>query len=142
MKLKVMYHSRSGNTKKVADAIAQSLGQTAEAIPPAYPLENISVLFLGGAVYMGKADAKVREFIRTLNASRVKNVALFGTTGNQDKALTEMRDLLKSKGINVLDDTFLCKGKTMAFFNRKHPSAEDLKAAQEFAQKVVGKIKE
>lgn len=142
MKLKVMYHSRGGNTKKVAEAIAQALGQTAEAVPPAYPLENVNLLFLGAAVYAGKMDAKVSEFIRTLNKNRVKNVALFSTTGGQDKALTEMRDSLKSQGVNVLDETFLCKGKFFIFFNRQHPTAEELKAAQEFAKKVAAQIKE
>lgn len=142
MKVKVMYHSKGGNTKKVAEAIAQAVGQTAEAIPPAYPLESVNVLFLGAAIYAGKIDPKIREFIRTLNSSRVKNVALFSTSGGQDKALIEMKDLLKSQGINVLAETFLCKGEWFVFFNRKHPNSEDLKAAQEFAEKVVGQVKE
>ncbi len=142
MKVKVMYYSKGGNTRKVAEAIAQALGQTAEAVPPAYPLENVNVLFLGAAVYGGKIDPKMAEFIRTLNSSRVKNVALFGTCGGQDKALAEMKGLLKSQGIPVMDDTFLCKGKFFVFINRKHPNAEELKAAQEFAKKVVGQVKE
>jgi flavodoxin len=140
MKTKVMYHSRSGNTKKVADAIAQALGQTAEAVPPDYPLENVGLLFLGAGVYAGKADKKIIEFIESLNTSRVKNVALFGTSAGQDNHLNSMRDLLKAKGINVVEDTYTCKGQFLFFINRKRPNAEDLTKAQEFAKAVYEKL--
>lgn len=142
MKLKVMYHSRGGNTKKVADAIAEAVGQVSEAVPPAYPLENVSLLFLGAAVYQGKIDKKMKEFILTLNTNRVKNVALFSTTGSQDNAINEMRDLLKAQGINVLQETFLCKGRFFFFFNRNRPNSEDLSKAKEFAKNAISKIKE
>jgi len=142
MKIKVMYHSKGGNTKKIADAIAEAVGQVNEAVPPAYPLDNVALLFLGGAPYAGKIDKKLADFIKTLNTSRVRNVALFGTTGSQDSAINEMKSMLKAQGINVLDETFLCKGKYFVFFNRKHPNEADTKAAKEFAQRAVLTIKE
>lgn len=142
MKIKVMYHSKGGNTKKIADAIAEAVGQVNEAVPPAYPLENVALLFLGGAPYAGKLDKKLVDFIKTLNKSRVRNVALFSTTGSQDSAINQMREMLTSQGINVLDETFLCKGKFFLFFNRKHPNEADIKAAKEFAQRAVLQVKE
>lgn len=142
MKIKVMYHSRSGNTKKIADAIAEAVGQVNEAVPPAYPLDNVTLLFLGGAPYGGKIDTKLIDFINTLNTSRVKNVALFGTTGSQNKHLVQMRDLIKAKGINVLEETFVCKGKFFAIFNRKHPNEADIRSAREFAQRSVLRVNE
>lgn len=138
--MKVMYYSRSGNTKKIADAIAQSLNETAEAVPPAYPLENVKLLFLGSGLYAGKIDNKMRNFINTLNISRVKNVALFSTSGGQDTAIREMKSLLEQKGINVIDQSFICKGKSFIFIARKHPSREDLKDAQNFARSVIEKM--
>jgi flavodoxin len=140
MKTKVMYHSRSGNTKKIADAIAQAIGQDAEAIPPDYPLENVGLLFLGAAVYAGKVDKKMEEFIRTLNSSRVKNVAMFGTNGGNENYFNSMRELLKAQGINVLEEVYSCRGKFFLFFNRKHPNEEDIRKAQEFAKAVYEKV--
>ena len=142
MKIKVMYHSKSGNTKKVAEAIAQCLSVSAETVPAAYPLENVKLLFLGSGIYAGKINKTMKEFIRTLNASRVKNVALFGTCGSQDAALKIMRELLEEQGINVLGETFLCKGKYFIFFYHSHPSREDLLGAQEFARTVIESVKE
>jgi flavodoxin len=139
MKLKVMYYSRKGNTKKVAEAMANALGQTAEALPPAYPLENVGLLYLGVGVYMGTVDKKVEEFIRTLNTNRVKNVVVFGTSGSQDKAIKKTQELLREKGINVVDDTFMCKGKFL-FMHRKHPTDKELGEAGEFAKKIVARL--
>ncbi len=142
MKIRVLYYSKGGSTKKVAEAMAKAINQPVEAIPPAYPLENVKLLFLGSGVYAGKINQKMVDFINTLNTNRVKNVALFGTTGKEDKAITKMRELLTAKGINVLEESFLCKGKFFLFFNSRHPNAVDLKQAQEFAMKQVGLMKE
>lgn len=144
MKIKVMYYSRGGNTKKVADAIAQTFNQTAESVPPAYPLDNVKLLFLGSAVYGNKIDSKMEEFIRTLTDRHVKNVALFGTSGNSgnEAGAKMMKELFQGKGINVIEESFFCDGQYFLFFNRKHPSAEELKNAQEFAEKIADRIKE
>ncbi|MCX7747621.1 MAG: nitric oxide synthase [Clostridia bacterium] len=140
MKMKVLYHSKSGNTRKVAEAIAKEIGEREEAIPPAYPLENIGLLFIGGGIYAGKIDPKVKNFINILDSSRVKHAAVFGTSGGQDRGILEMKELLKQRGIEVLEESFVCKGKSFIFFNRKHPNAVDLQNAQNFARKAVEKL--
>jgi flavodoxin len=141
MKTEVIYYSRSGNTKKVADAIAQVLGKVSETVAPDYPLENVGILFLGAGAYSNKVDKRMTEFIRTLNSSRVKNVALFGTYGWHKNFLNYMRDILKAQGINVVDETYSCKGKLFFFIYRKHPDDQDLIQAQEFAKVVYEKLK-
>ena len=140
MKTKVMYFSRSGNTKKVADAIAQELGQVAEAVPSDYPMENVGILYLGAGVYANKPDKKIVDFISTLNTSRVKNVALFGTSAGQCTHLNYIRELLKAQGINVVEETYTCRGKFMFFIQRKHPNTDDLRQAQKFAKEVYEKL--
>ena len=143
MVTKVMYFSRGGSTKKVADAIAQAVGAKGEEVPPAYPADNIRLLFLGSGIYGGKIDRHMKEYIETLNGNKVKNAALFGTSGNgRDDAIRQMREMLTSRGIHVLDESFVCKGKFFGFFNRKFPDGDDLKRAQEYASKVAGGIKE
>lgn len=143
MKTWVLYYSKGGNTKKVAEAIAEELEVLkTEQVPPAYPPENVQLLFLGTGVYAGKPDPKMVEFIRTLNSNRVKNAVVFGTTGgNDNSAIDKVKALLKEKGINVIDETFTCKGKYFIFFNRKKPDGEDLKAAKAFARKIYDSLK-
>ena len=142
MKTWVLYYSKGGNTKKVADAIAEELGVLkSEQIPPAYPPENVNLLFLGTGVYAGKPDPKMIEFVRTLNSNRVKNAVVFGTKGSKDTAIETVKALLKEKGINVIDETFSCKGKYFLFFNRKSTDSNDIKAAKEFARKIYNSLK-
>lgn len=143
MKTWVLYYSKGGNTKKVAEAIAEELEVLkTEQIPPAYPPENVQLLFLGTGVYAGKPDPKMIEFIRTLNNNRVKNAVVFGTKGGDDiRAIETVKSLLKEKGINVIDETFSCKGKYFIFFNRKKPDGEDLKAAKAFARRIYDSLK-
>ena len=143
MKMKVMYQSKSGNTRKIAEAIAQSVGEVAEAMPPAYPPENVKLLFMGCGIYGGKLDKKVTDYINTLNTKRVQNVALFSTTGaGQKQAVELMKKQLEQRGVNVLSECFDCKGKFFGFFNRSKPGGDELKAAQEFATKAMALVKE
>lgn len=146
MKTWVLYYSKSGNTKVIADAIAEELKEAgvlkSEQIPPAYPPENVQLLFLGTGEYAGKPDSKMVEFIRTLNTNRVKNAVVFGTSaGDKGVAIEKVKSLLKEKGINVIEETFSCKGKAFFFINRKKPDSGDVKAAKEFARKVHDSIK-
>lgn len=143
MKTWVLYYSKGGNTKKVAEAIAQELQvPKTEQVPPAYPPENVGLMFLGTGVYAGKPDPKMIEFIRTLNTNRVKNIALFGSHGgNNNAAIETVKSLIKEKGINVIDESFSCKGKYFIFLNRKKPDQNDITAAKQYARRVYDSLK-
>lgn len=144
MNVKVMYHSKTGNTKKLAEAMAEALGIAAEAIGEnslVEPIdEPIDMLLIGDGVYAGGPDRITASFIKTLNGSLVKNAAVFGTFGGQRKAITIMKELLKKQGINAADESFGCRGKSWAIFNRKHPNGEDLQAAKAFAKGLAGRL--
>ena len=50
MKIAVRYYTRSGNTKKLAEAIAKAVGAEAKTVDE--PLwEDVDILFLGSSVY-------------------------------------------------------------------------------------------
>ena len=137
MNIKVMYHSQTGNTKKVAESMAEALGVAAEKIAESSIVEPVDLLLIGDGVYVGGPNRVTVSFIKTLNGSMVKNAAVFGTYGGQKKAITAMRELLKEQGINVVDESFGCRGRSWAIFNRPHPSPEDLEAAKAFAKERI-----
>ena len=140
-KVKVMYHTRKGNTEKVATVICEAVGQRVpELVPPAYLPEDLELLFLGAGTYMGKVDKTVIKFINMLSKERVSNVALFATSAKGNEGIQQMKALLEECGINVLEDTFVCKRKAFLFANAKHPNSDDLEAAKAFATTVVEKI--
>lgn len=141
MKTEIIYCSKSGNTKKVADTIAQALGQIPKAISQDFLFNDIDVLFLGAGAYANKVEKGMAEFISKLNSSQVKNVALFGTYGWHKNFLDYMRDLLKSQGINVIEEAYSCRGRLFFFIYRRHPDEQDLRQAKEFVKIVQEKLK-
>jgi flavodoxin len=133
MKNEVRYLSKSGNTKKVAEAIAGAVGVSAKSIPEPVPADT-ELLFLGGAVYAFGIDEELKKFIAAIPAS-VKRVAVFSTTAVVKSAYPHIKKLLVERGITVSEQEFHCRGE-FTFIHKGRPNAEDLKKAAEFAKKV------
>jgi flavodoxin len=138
MSAKVVYQSTTGNTKKVADAIARTAGCVAEPVATATMTEPVDMLFLGAAVHGGAVDPSMKAFIAGLDPALIKRAALFSTgfEESKGKAAGIMKDLLTQRGISVTDTCYFCKGR-FVLLNRSHPDATDLKAAEEFARSVL-----
>ena len=134
MNIEVRYLSKSGNTKKLADATAQEAGTIAQPITQSIP-EETDILFLGGAVYWAGVDNELKKFILNLD-SRVKKVAVFSTAALVSSAYPQMKKLLKAKNLNVLENEFHCKGQFTPLHSGR-PNAEDLKLARQFAHAVI-----
>ena len=78
MKAAVRYYTKTGNTKRLAEAVAKAVG--AEAFPISTPVtEQVDVLFLGNSYYAFTIDPEVREFVRSLDRSKVGRIVNFGS---------------------------------------------------------------
>ena len=140
MNIRIVYYSgRSGNTLKVATAIAEALNIRAEQIGKEKIVfsEPVDLLFIGSGIYMHKPHKKVRTLIRKINPAIVRNAAAFGTYGNQSEIGEQIKGLLLEQGINVLDEPFVCKGASVGTDNKGHPDATDLENVKEFAEKIA-----
>ena len=139
MKGRLHYVSPKGSAAMVASAIAKEVDMIPEALPPAYMPENAILMFLG--CEGGKMDKVTMEFIRTLNAKRVNNAALYCCNAKKDdKAIQQMKEALTAVGVKVLPETFVCSGKGL--FGGKQPSEEELKEAAKWAKACAAKVSE
>ena len=142
MEIKVVYHSSTGNTEKLARAIADMLNIQAEHIGK----DNISfsdkvdLLFIGDGIYWNGAHKKTKKFIAELDPKTIKNTAVFGTYGNQFKIGNILKNLLNERGVNVVGTPFTCKGKSMGTKNQGHPDENDLKMVCEYAKNIIAEI--
>ena len=134
---KVVYVSRGGNTKKMADAIAKGAGATAEAAPGSKGT-FADVLFVGGSIYAGKMDKQLREYLEALTPQAAGKVVVFGTAAGVKSLLSEVQSMLLPKGIAVDGEAFQCKG-SFLLANRGRPNVDDIKAAEEFARKKAAR---
>ncbi len=137
----VLYASKTGNTRKVAQAIAEEVGaKLVEAGKNQLPdLAAVGFLFVGDGVYAGRPSRVVAEQLRDLPALHGKRAAVFGTYGAQAKQLEVLSDLLEAKGARVVD-RFACPGKdwlVLGLLKRKHPDEEDLAQARRFAREAM-----
>ena len=143
MNIRVVYHSGyKGNTKKVADAIAENFDVSAERVgkDKVEFAEPVDLLFIGSGVYFDKPHKKVSAFINEVNAAIIKNSAVFGTYGNQSNIGEQLKTLVKEHGINVLGEPFVCKGASVGTDNKGHPNGEDLEHAKAFAETIASMI--
>lgn len=134
MKVAVRYYTRGGNTKKLAEAIAKTVG--VEAQPTSVPLmEDVDILFLGSSVYAGGVDDEVKNFIRGIHV-KVGEVVNFSTAALVKSTYKQIAKLLEPKHIPLAKEEFYCKG-SFALLHRGRPNADDCAAAADFAGKVI-----
>jgi flavodoxin len=136
----VVYFSRTGNTKKLAEAIAGAAGCTAADISAFDASRTYDILFFGSAVYGGKLDPGFSQFIRGLDAAKVKRAALFTSYAFGESASGMIKALLKEKGIDIDETIYSSRGKFL-FFNRKRPDEADIEGAKKFAEMELKKAR-
>ena len=143
----IIYSSKSGNTKKIADSMASQIGCeairiTADSPQPTVDLEEYDLVLVGTGLFAGTPNEDLVRYLRNLNLKTTKLFALFITWGGAPRtdklALTRLRTLLESKGQKVLEDHFACYGGWKGILmKRGHPKPEEIKAAGEWAKKLV-----
>ena len=134
MKIAIRYYTRSGNTKKLADAISAAIG--AEARTTAEPLtEDVDILFLGSSVYAYGVDDEVKKFIDGINV-KVGKVVNFSTAALIKSTYKQVAKLLAEKHIPFAEEEFHCRG-SFAIMHKGRPNADDCNAAADFARKIV-----
>lgn len=133
MKIAVRHYTKSGNTKRVADAIAEELG--VQAKPVSVPLEeHVDVLFLCNSMYWAGIDPAVRDFVAS-SAGSIGAIANVSTAAIAQSTYGQMRGVARRAGVTLLEDEFHCRGQ-FATLHAGHPDASDLEAARAFARGV------
>lgn len=133
MNFAVRYYSKNGSTKRVAQAMAETLDVVAKEI--GVPLsEKVDILFLGSGVYNGKVHPSVKTFIESLDRKKVGKVVLFLTSAmTYEKAVKEVEQTLLQKKIHMHHTYFHCKGRFLIFY-LSHPHPMDIQNARAFAK--------
>lgn len=128
----VRYYTKTGNTKKLADAVAGELG--VEAKPISDPItEPVDILFLGNSYYAFSIDPEVRAFIASLDKEKVGEIVNFGSAAMLNSTLKKVKAEADKVGIPVDSKEFHCKGEFKGL-HKGRPNEDDLKAVAAFAR--------
>jgi len=107
MQTAVRYYSKSGNTKTIAQAIADGLDVQAVSVTDEPALrERVDVLFLGGAPYANIMAPQLRAYAEGLSRETVGRVVLFTTSNWSRRTVLALKKLLREKDIPVADEYF------------------------------------
>ena len=135
MKVAVRYYTKTGNTKRLAEAVADAVG--AEALPLSSPIaEPVDILFLGNSYYAFSIDPEVRDYIRKLDKTKVGRIVNFGSAAMLNSTYKKVKAEADKVGIPMDAREFHCKGEFKGIHKGK-PDAEDLAAAAKFAKAIV-----
>ena len=135
MKIAVRYYTKTGNTKRLAEAIARAVG--VEALPISAPItEKVDILFLGNSYYAFTIDPEVRSFVRSLDKGKVGRIVNFGSAAMLNSTYKKVKAEADKVGIPMDEREFHCKGEFKGV-HKGRPNEEDLQAAAAFAKKVV-----
>ena len=139
LKILVVYKSLSGNTKKIAEAIAD--GATAKCLRvdevKESDLANVEIIFLGSGIYMGRHHRQIVDFSDKFNPS-IK-VYIFSTAGVpllRPVWHKWLRQKLTKNKIKILGETCFTGFDTFgplrwfAGINQGRPDEDDLRKAR------------
>ena len=135
MKIAVRYYTKTGNTKRLAEAVAEAVGT--EALPLSSSIEDpVDILFLGNSYYAFSIDPEVRAFIRQLDKNKVGRIVNFGSAAMLNSTYKKVKAEAAKVGIPVDEREFHCKGEFKGI-HKGRPNEEDLRAAAEFAKSII-----
>ena len=124
MKIVVIYDSRTGNTEKMAKAVAEGIKTVADVevkkIGEAFPLTilaEVDGVAFGSPVYYADISHNMKDFLDHMesyinaNRKKINNIpaAIFGSYGYDGAWLMEekLKDMVKELGYDVYDDVLV-----------------------------------
>jgi flavodoxin len=132
MRCAVRYYTKTGHTKKLADAMAEELG--VESLPITEPVdEQVDILFLGNSYYAFNIDPEVKEFVMSLDKEKVGKIVNFGTAALLNSTYKKVKAVADRVGIPMDEKEFHCRGEFKSI-HKGRPNEEDVRAAVEFVK--------
>lgn len=135
MKIEVRYFSRGGNTKRLAEAVAEALDVKAQAVDQ--PMSGrADVVFMCASVYAGSPDKAVSDFVKQ-NARDIGKLVVLSTSASGKSTHAKLKAAAEDMGVQVSENHFHCPGAFM-MLHRNRPNAEDCRRAADFARAQLG----
>jgi flavodoxin len=114
MEVLVVYSSKTGSTKKVAEAIYESLPykKTLSKVEDQPDFKNFDVILIGGWADRGTIDKKAMDYIGTIKNKKVAYFITLGAYPDSEHANSILEKTSKSiEEHNELMGHFICQGK-------------------------------
>jgi NAD-dependent dihydropyrimidine dehydrogenase PreA subunit/flavodoxin len=155
-KINTLYFSATGTTEKIVTGIAEKIAQNhgekvtvrnfdftlPEARKKILSFDKDDLVIAGVPVYAGRVPNVLLKFLNTIsgNGATAVAVVLYGNR-HYDDALLEFKDILESKGFNVIaGGAFVGEHSFSMTLGANRPDEQDMAKAGDFAAKIHDKI--
>lgn len=132
MNYAVRYYTKTGNTKRLAEAVAKELG--VEALPISAPVdEKVDYLFLGNSYYAFNIDPEVRAFVASLDKNKVGKIVNFGSAAMLNSTYKKVKEAADKVGIPMDEKEFHCRGEFKGI-HKGRPNENDIAEIVKFVR--------
>ena len=153
MKATIVYFSQTGNTRKVAESMAEGFGESGcavecrsiEDVKPEH-LAHSDIIGIGTPTFESHAPTPVKDFVRSLPGLQGRRCFVYATCGGAPGCvLADLATLLRRKGATVVDG-FLASGEVhhpapcIVGKSQGRPNPADLEDAKRFAAAIGRRI--
>ena len=145
--LLICFSAHHGNTRRVADTMAEEIGATVltpEQVAPAQ-LDDYSLVGWGSGIYFSRHSDALIRLAKSL-PTQPRNTFIFSTAGLPFLRWwfhSSLRSTLKSRGCTVAGE-FSCRGwdtvgplAWIGGIDRNHPNEKDMKRARSFVRSLA-----
>ena len=132
----VVFLSKTGHSKKIAQAIADEIHVHAENIKESPEIDKVDWLFIVGGIYGGASDPQMLNFVDQLNPAEVQHAVLITSCKSKKQGQDQVRAKLTERGIDVYPDEYICEGNFL-FFGMGHPNTQEIRSAALFAKSII-----
>ena len=144
MKSIVIYYSKTGNTAKIAAAIAEGMGSELRNVEELIDLKGFSLVCIGTPVHLFAPAKEIKDFLKKLPSLKEKKVAGFCTFHRigVKSTIDYMCKAVEKRGAQFIGE-FSCKGASKIIGNfgpkiclKGRPNKNDLWEAKKFGEKL------
>lgn len=136
MDSKILYMTKTGHSRKIAQAIADALKLEVFDAKSHPDLRNTDLLVVVGGIYAGKSNPELVDYMKNIDSTLVKHAVLITSCASKKFFQKEVRAVLSENGIEVFPKEFVCRGNFL-FLGLGHPNKQDFAEAIDFAKQTI-----
>jgi flavodoxin len=141
MKIAIIYYTKLGHSKKIAQAIAQEFQVKAHDIRANPELNHVDMLYIVSGIYGGRSAPEMLGYLKSIDRQQVKQALLITSSAGKTTTAADVRAVLADLGVSVADEEFTCQG-AILFVGIGHPNRLDIQNTIKFVKRTMQHVKD
>ena len=139
MNCKIVYATKTGHSRKIAQAIADKIDVVAYDIAnqDCEPVNEDLIIICSG-IYGGVIAEPMKFWLENVDAAQIGNALIIMSSVTHNYERSEIKKILTEKGIHIIGEKSV-QG-SFLFMKFGHPKKDEIKAAVDYAEKIYNEL--